>query len=278
MGANTCSRPLAAVIFSAAGLWAALTAPAEAQGAGDACRLVAQSAPVWRAAEPLQRHDIRLTFVGHATFLIESPKGVTIETDYNDYVRSGVVPTIATMNHAHSTHYSLNPDPGILHILHGWGERPGEPVRHDLTVDDVHVRNVPTNIRSFRGTEFNGNSIFIFELAGLCVAHLGHLHHTLEPAHLRDIGHIDVLLAPVDGSYTLDQAGMAEVVKRLSPSVLIPMHYFNRTTLNRFVDQLRDEFEIERLSGSQIVMSRESLPATPRILILPERFTRDLDR
>ena len=57
---------------------------------------------------------MRLTFIGHATFLIESPTGVTIETDYNDYVRSGRVPTIATMNRAHSTHYASAPDPGTV--------------------------------------------------------------------------------------------------------------------------------------------------------------------
>ena len=45
----------------------------------------------------LARGEVSLTFVGHATFLIESPGGVRVATDYNDYVRPAVVPDVATM-------------------------------------------------------------------------------------------------------------------------------------------------------------------------------------
>src|SRR3954466_2174657 len=54
----------------------------------------------------LERGEVRLTFVGHATFLIESPGGIKVATDYNDYVRPDVTPDIVTMNRAHSTHHS----------------------------------------------------------------------------------------------------------------------------------------------------------------------------
>ena len=66
---------------------------------------------VIRAA--LMADEIKLSFVGHSTFLIETPKGITIATDYNDYIRPAQTPRIATMNRAHSTHYTNNPDPGI---------------------------------------------------------------------------------------------------------------------------------------------------------------------
>src|SRR5262245_54252857 len=52
----------------------------------------------------LNPDQIRVNYIGHSTFLIESPQGVRIATDYNDYVRPSVLPDIATMNHAHSTH------------------------------------------------------------------------------------------------------------------------------------------------------------------------------
>ncbi|OYY30551.1 MAG: hypothetical protein B7Y65_00555, partial [Azorhizobium sp. 35-67-15] len=60
--------------------------------------MVAEGPKVWRAAyRPVaaEAPAVTLTFVGHATFLIESPKGVTIATDYNDYVRPKTVPMIA---------------------------------------------------------------------------------------------------------------------------------------------------------------------------------------
>src|SRR6185436_18739921 len=61
----------------------------------------------------LAKDEVGLTFIGHASFLIESPQGVTIVTDYNDYVRPQIVPTIVTMNVAHTTHYTNAPDPRI---------------------------------------------------------------------------------------------------------------------------------------------------------------------
>src|SRR5450631_4595822 len=155
----------------------------------------------------LERDQVRISYIGHSTFLLESPQLVRIATDYNDYLRPPVLPDIVTMNHAHSSHYTEHPDEGIKYVLHGWvGEE--EPARIDLQYKDVRVRNVPTNIRTFDGgTERHGNSIFIFEMANLCIAHLGHLHHTLTQQQLNEIGRIDVVLVPVDGNYTLDLDG-----------------------------------------------------------------------
>ena len=106
----------------------------------------------------LDAGQVRLTFIGHSTFLIESPQLVRIVTDYNDYVRPHIVPDIVTMNHAHDTHYSDHPDPAIKHVLRGWGPSPEEPAIWDLKYGDVRVRNVPTNIRNWTGgTERYGN-------------------------------------------------------------------------------------------------------------------------
>jgi L-ascorbate metabolism protein UlaG (beta-lactamase superfamily) len=235
----------------------------------DKCPDMIAAKPIWRAA--LKPDQVGITFVGHATFLIESPGGTTAATDYNDYVRPKIVPTVATMNKAHSTHYSLHPDPAIAHVLRGWKPL-GGPVHHDLIVGDMHIRNVPTNIRDWDdGTQYDANSIFIFETAGLCIAHLGHLHHPLTAEHLKQVGHVDVLLVPVDGSYTLDTAGMMEVIDAIRAPLILPMHYFGPATLNRFLDLARARYEIDFSPGSTIELSYTSLPSRPKVLILPER-------
>jgi L-ascorbate metabolism protein UlaG (beta-lactamase superfamily) len=180
----------------------------------------------------LKFDQVRITYIGHSTFLIESPQLARIATDYNDYVRPPVLPDIVTMNRAHSTHYTDHPESGIVHVLRGWAEERGKPVQHDVSYKDVRVRNVPTNIRDWGGgTERHGNSIFVFEIANMCIAHLGHLHHTLTQQQLNDIGRIDAVLVPVDGSYTLDIDGMIEVVEGLKAPLIIPMHYFSAFTL-----------------------------------------------
>jgi len=219
----------------------------------------------------LASDQVRITFVGHATFLLESPQLVRIATDYNDYVRPNVLPDIITMNHAHSTHYTDRPDPGIPHVLRGWSGNE-RPARIDMTLKDVRVRNVPTNIRTYDGaTERHGNSIFIFEIANLCIAHLGHLHHTLTQAQLDEMGRVDVVMVPVDGSYTLDLNGMIEVLQALKAPLLIPMHYFSSYSLDRFLTRMRQEWEIEVLEIPSAVISKTTLLSKPKILVMPGR-------
>ena len=235
--------------------------------------LVATRAPF---AEPaafrlaaLERDQVRISYIGHSTFLIESPQLVRIATDYNDYVRPPVLPDIVTMNHAHTTHYTDRPDPSIKHVLRGWTEDE-KPARVDLTYKDVRVRNVPTNIRTWDGgTERHGNSIFIFEVANLCIAHLGHLHHTLTQQQLNEIGRVDVVMVPVDGNFTLDLDGMVEVLHALKAPLMIPMHYFSAFTLDRFLTRVRQEWEVEIAEVPSTVVSKTSLPAKPKVLVLP---------
>lgn len=269
------------------GCLAALLALAVVFGAGsafaqinDRCPRLVSSLPS-PFAERTQKVSLRLaqktepavsiTFIGHSTFLIESAGGIKIATDYNDYVRPEAIPDIATMNRAHSTHYTLSPDPSIRHVLRGWGE--GEqPAKHELELGDVYVRNVPTNIRDWAGgTILSQNSIFVFEIAGLCIAHLGHLHHTLTPAHLDAMGRIDVVLVPVDGSFTLNTDGMVEVLKQIDAPVAIPMHMFGEGTLQRFLEKMNKIYDVQRHPSANIALSRATLPKSRTMIVLPGR-------
>jgi L-ascorbate metabolism protein UlaG (beta-lactamase superfamily) len=224
-----------------------------------------------RLAQKKEESAVSITFVGHSTFLIESAGGIKIATDYNDYVRPVEIPDVATMNRAHSTHYTLNPDSSIKHVLRGWGTDE-TPVRHEVQIGDVFVRNVVTNIRDWAGgTAYSANSIFVFEIAGLCIAHLGHLHHTLTPAHLDALGKIDIVMVPVDGSFTLNTDGMAEVLKQIDAPVAIPMHIFAEGTLQRFLEKMGKFYDVQRHPAASIVFSRASLPKSRTMIVLQGR-------
>jgi L-ascorbate metabolism protein UlaG (beta-lactamase superfamily) len=279
--AEACMRgtgPALAIAASAAGMILATQAfgqgaaptpaPAKPEMAANCPGLIASRSQLFRLVA-LASDQVRLTYIGHSTFLIESPKLVRIATDYNDYVRPPVTPDIATMNHAHTTHYTDRPDPGIKHVLRGWaGEE--KPARIDIQEKDVRVRNVPTNIRTFAGgTERHGNSIFVFEIANLCIAHLGHLHHTLTQQQLDEIGRVDIVLVPVDGSYTLDLEGMIEVLKALKAPLMIPMHYFSAYTLERFLSRIRQDWEVEISDVPSVVVSKTTLPQKSKLMVLP---------
>jgi len=179
-----------------------------------------------------------ITFLGHASYQIDTPQGVRAITDYNGVNGFGRHPDIVTMNNAHSTHFTEEPEEGITYVLKGWPSKEGETeARHDVTLKDMRVWNVPTNARDWVGgaARINGNSIFIFSVGDLCIAHLGHLHHRLTKEHLDELGRIDVLMVPIDGSFTMGVPFMADVVKQIDPKVVLPMHYWGRYQLDRFM-------------------------------------------
>jgi L-ascorbate metabolism protein UlaG (beta-lactamase superfamily) len=229
--------------------------------AGDGTRL-------WRAATG--DGTVSISFLGHASFLIESPDGVRVVTDYSDLTRAPMTPDIVTMNIAHTTHWTDNIEPGVKLVLRGW-DPGGKLAHHNVEYRDVRVHNVPTNIRGFGSTRYNGNSIFVFDTGGLCIAHLGHLHHTLTEAHLADLGTIDIVMVPVDGSFTLNQDEMVAVLQQLKPKIALPMHIFGETTLARFLARASEHYQVRRLVEPQIRVSRADLPAQPELLVMPGR-------
>ena len=267
-------RSLAVVIA----LFASLIAPAAAQDAQRSECLAMANAPPRATPVSLRRiaakaDEVAITYAGHSTYYIDTPSGVRIATDYNGAYRTGRPPDVATMNRAHGTHYTLFPDPKIAHVLHGWGDD-GKPAHISQRVGDVYIRNVTTDIRRYYGDDDggggmikDGNSIFIFEVAGLCIGHLGHLHHKLDDSHFAAIGRLDIVMVPIDGSYTMSLDGVSDITRRLRASVVLPMHRF-MTPLDDFMRRIGQQFEIDMRSERTLKISRDSLPGTPTVIIL----------
>ena len=148
-------------------------------------------------------------------------------------------------------------------MLRGWNPDGDGPAGHDL------ILNVTTDIRGWGAPEADGNSIFIFEVADLCIGHLGHLHHVLDPEQYALVGHLDVVMAPVDGSYTLALPGLIEVLKTIRARLVLPMHYFGQHSLERFLDGMSDDFQVELGDEPTLTVSVDSLPEAPTVMVLP---------
>ncbi|MEM7301256.1 MAG: MBL fold metallo-hydrolase [Pseudomonadota bacterium] len=211
--------------------------------------------------------EVEISFAGHSTYVLKSPAGVLIATDYSGLYGRDESLRVVTMNHAHTTHYTDFPDPSIEHVLRGWNPD-GGPADHHLVVEDVLVRNVTTDIMNF-GFEKDGNSIFIFEVAGLCIGHLGHLHHKLSDAHFGKIGRLDVVMVPVDGGMTMSHVGIVDILARLRSSVVLPMHVRGFNALPTFLSSLGDGFAIETRSENKLRLSLKTLPKQPTVIVLP---------
>lgn len=219
---------------------------------------------------------VRIHFIAHASFLIRSAGGLNMVTDFTGFVGNvPMIPDLVTMNHAHETHWTANPDPAIPHVLPGWGEF-GVGIDHRLDLGEVLVRNISTDIRSqWSGVETNGNSIFVFELAGLCIGHLGHLHHEPTEEQYAAIGRLDVVMAAVDGGMTVDLPTMMRIIRRLRSSIVIPMHWFGDYTLNVFLDGMRDAFQVVEVGGPALDVSLDRLPSAPTIMVLRPQWLRE---
>ena len=262
------------LVFAVVGL---LIAPAAAENAPRSECLAISKAPARATPVSLRQaaantDEVAITYGGHSTYFIDTPGGVRVATDYSGAYQTGRLPDVVTMNRAHSTHYTLFPDPRIPHVLHGWGDD-GDPAKISERIGDVFIRNVTTDIRRFFGDYSgvdmikDGNSIFIFEVAGLCIGHLGHLHHQLDDTHFAAIGRLDIVMVPIDGAYTMSLGGISDITKKLRASVVLPMHRF-ATPLEEFMERIGKEFEIDRRSERTLRISRETLPTTPTVIIL----------
>ena len=253
--------------LSVAGLLAMALAPAFAPAAAAQCFAVADRAlPVIRASLA-QGALASVTYLSHSSFRIESARGVSAVTDYHGYHGEGTLPDIVTMNNIHDMHFTSYPDPGISHVLRGW-DPAGGMASHDITEGDMRVRNVPTNVRGGDGTtQYNGNSIFIFEIADLCIAHLGHLHHELTETHVAEIGRIDVLLVPTDGAYTMDHDTAAKVIEQVAAPVVVPMHFFGIDLLVSLAQRLEREYRVVHNDGLTISLPLDT--GGERIILVP---------
>ncbi|MFD0917018.1 MBL fold metallo-hydrolase [Pseudahrensia aquimaris] len=221
----------------------------------------------FKSAE-LSQFEVAISYQGHSMYLIETASGERIITDYAGWTTDGVVPTIATMNQAHSSHYTNSYDPNVTRAFRGWNNEPGKIAEHNEQINDVIVRNVTTDLLRY-GTVPDGNSIFIFEVAGLCIGHLGHLHHKLSEDHLAKIGRLDVVMVPVDGGLTLRHDSVRELLDRLRSSVILPMHVRFAGALPQFLAHLGDDIPVQTVSEKKLVLSLRNLPKQPTVMLMP---------
>lgn len=163
---------------------------------------------------------MQLTWYGHSCFLLTAESGYSILTDPCDqetgYELHDLACDAVTISHEHHDHNCLAIIAGTPTIL----RTPGEHLAGEIPV---------TGFTSYhddaKGAYRGENIVFLYQIDGLKVLHLGDLGHMLSDETIKEIGDVDVLLAPIGGVYTLNAKGATELSDRLHAKVLIPMHY-----------------------------------------------------
>jgi L-ascorbate metabolism protein UlaG (beta-lactamase superfamily) len=131
-----------------------------------------------------------------------------------------------------------------------------------------------TGIRTFHdeegGRNRGDNTIYVIEIDGLTLCHLGDLGHTLSPEQVEELNHTDVLLIPVGGVSTINAAAATDIVRSIQPRLVIPMHF--RTEVTTWLEPV-DRFLKEMGAGSlapqpKLSVTRSSLPGEMQVVRL----------
>jgi L-ascorbate metabolism protein UlaG (beta-lactamase superfamily) len=207
---------------------------------------------------------VRIKWLGHACFLIETADGTRIVTDpFNEevgYPLPAVEAEIVTVSHQHFDHNAVAVVRGRPHVV----QEPGE---HRLGT--ITIKGVSTFHDAEQGAKRGANVVFVIEADGLRICHLGDLGHLLNEEQLRRIGRVDVLLVPVGGTFTIDAGQAAETVAALRPRIAVPMHY-KTDYINFPITGLEDFSRLfERVSTCDTLeVTAARLPAATEIVVV----------
>jgi len=231
-----------------------------------ACRnpnIVEDEGPLLRPAAASGMIEIK--WFGHAFFQITSSNGTKIVTDpfgAMGYPMPEVWPNVVTIGRESGNHNNARLPKGTPLILRG--VKPGGEDWEEINTvfRDVLIYNVPIHQR---GAGYFKGSAFVFEMDGLCILHSGDVGEPFNEDQLQLIGHIDVLLVPIAGSYTMGPDNARKVVEQLKPKVAVPYHYYhNYDLIQRFTEgPHRTRF----LNTNNFSVSKDTLSSSTEILI-----------
>ncbi|HEY3246954.1 MAG TPA: MBL fold metallo-hydrolase [bacterium] len=221
---------------------------------------------------------MKLTYFGHATFLLESG-GTSILIDPFDakvgYPVPTVSPTAVTVSHEHGDHNNVGAARGSPKVVRGLADGGKDWADVAEEIGPFTLSTVRTYHDTSKGQDRGKNAIFIFEAEGLRVAHAGDLGHPLSPEEVKALGHIDVLLIPIGGHYTIGPQQAEAVIEQVNPRVAIPMHY--KTEANAgwpigLCETFTDGRAAMRMDRT-VTITRDALPADREVWVLSHSGT-----
>lgn len=178
---------------------------------------------------------------------------------------------IVTVSHHHKDHDYLRAVAGTTRREHPFLiDSPGE-----YEISGVSVFGIRTFHDARQGSERGVNTVFVVHIDELSVAHLGDLGHPLSETQLEEIGDVDVALVPVGGVYTLNPARALEVIRQLTPSIVVPMHFRSeKHDPQRFgklvpVDDFLQEGGFEQAQRvDKLSLTKTALPEETEVVVL----------
>jgi L-ascorbate metabolism protein UlaG (beta-lactamase superfamily) len=210
-----------------------------------------------------------LKFCGHACFVITGSDGTRVVIDPYEPGAFGNALGYGPLNEAADV-VLVTHDHADHNFVRGVGGNPAV-CRQTCELSGVRFTVTPAAHDDAEGRRRGQVNMFSFALDGVRLCHLGDLGTALSPAQVAAVGHADVLMVPVGGTYTLDAAGAWQVVGQLQPRVVIPMHYLTAKTAMPLspLDAFTNGHEnVVRDGVSTVELNRANLPAEQRVIVL----------
>ncbi len=211
---------------------------------------------------------MKVKWLGHSCFLIQSDTGIKIITDpYNTsqgihYAPLKQTADIVTTSHDHFDHNAVESVLGKPAIVKQSGS---------ITVKGIDFTGFISCHDTEGGKRRGNNIIFCFTVDKIRICHLGDLGHVLSNSQVDDIGKIDILLIPVGGYFTIDAEEAGQISERLQPKIIIPMHFktekldFPIADVNDFIKRKNN---VRKLTTDDLELYQSTLPTTPQIVVL----------
>jgi L-ascorbate metabolism protein UlaG (beta-lactamase superfamily) len=218
---------------------------------------------------------MKITYLGHATFLLDSGPTTILIDPYDQkvgYPIPKVAPTVVLISHEHGDHNHLAMAGGHPRVIRGLADGQWRTIQE--TVDGVVISSVSTYHDGSEGKERGRNTVFIVEAEGLRIVHLGDLGHALDETAIKAIGRPDVLMVPIGGHYTIDAQQAHDVIARLRPAIVIPMHYKTEVnagspigTSDAFLAGARGS----KQAGHVATVEKAAIPRSPEVWVMSWR-------
>jgi len=202
-----------------------------------------------------------IKYFGVSSFLIKSKDAKLVTDPFDSYIGYKLPKTdanIVTISHDHKDHNNVSAVEGNPLVIN----MPGEFEKNEIRV---------FGFQSSHGEDRGNNILFKIEVEGLSILHCGDLGVVPDEKFLETIGDVDVLMVPVGGTYTLNAEQAIELIKRIEPSIVIPMHY-NYPKL----DQKEYGEKLAPVSEFLKKMDRESVVPIPKLTIKKEELLEEM--
>jgi len=169
---------------------------------------------------------------------------------------------IVTVSHQHPSHAYTQGISGEPRIIKGPGE---------YEISGVLIIGIATFHDTQGGQTRGKNTVYVMEIDGVTLCHLGDLGHVLTSEQVEEIGDIDVLLLPVGGVSTINAAMAAEVIRQLEPKAVVPMHY-KTPSLKRELDTVETflkEMGMDQIeTRPKLSVTKSNLPLSTQVFLL----------